>query len=309
VSEISVLDPPAGVRKKAIRPRRRTRPWIALGFLAPFFVPFVLFYVAPVAYAVVQSTQVVKRVGGVFGTQVTQFGGLAQYRAVFTNDDFWSGIVRVVAFGLVQVPIMMGVALLLALVLDSRATRGGRFFRLVYFLPFAVPGVIAAIMWGSLLDPATSPFYRAGLHIDFLGPGYVFAAIANVGVWTYAGSNTVILVAALTAVPREVFDAARIDGAGALRIARSIKIPLVRPAIVFSAILNVIGTLQLITEPKVFQSLTSQITSGYTPNMLAYNAASADQYGFAAVVSVVMTVVTFIASFGFLRFVQNRGQR
>jgi multiple sugar transport system permease protein len=285
--------------------RGRSRQLVGLGFLGPFFIPFVLFYVGPVVYAAVQSTEVTERVGGIFGTEVTRFGGATQYIAVLSSGDFWSSLSRVVLLAVVQVPVMGAVALILALLLDSPRVKLGRFFRLAYFLPFAVPGVVAAIMWGSLLDPSTSPIYQAGVHVNFLGPDLVLPSIGNVAIWTYAGSNAIIFLASLKAVPPQLFEAARIDGAGDLRIAWSIKIPLVRPTIVFTAILNMIGVLQLITEPMIFRTITSEVTSEYTPNMLAYNAASANQYQYAAAVSVTLAVITFAASFGFLKLLQR----
>ena len=265
-----------------------------------------MFYIGPILYAIVQSSQVIDRVGGIFGDEVTRFGGLTQYGAVLSSGDFWSSMVRVVVLAVVQVPILMAVALLLALLLDSPWVRLGRLFRLAYFLPFAVPGVVAAIMWGSVLAPSTSPFYQAGLHVDFLSSSLVLPSIGNVAVWTYAGSNTIILLASLKTVPPQLFEAAKIDGASNLRIAWSIKMPLARPAIIFTATLNMIGVLQLITEPMVFRALSSAVTSSYTPNMLAYNAASENQYHYAAALSVTLAILTFATSFGFLKFEQRR---
>jgi multiple sugar transport system permease protein len=288
------------------RPRHWKRRLIGLGFLGPFFIPFVIFYVGPVVYAAIQSTRITERVGGIFGSEVTKFGGLTQYGALLGSGEFWSSLSRVLVLAVVQVPVMMLIALMLALLLDSPWVKLGRFFRLAYFLPFAVPGVVAAIMWGSMLAPSTSPFYQAGLQVDFLGPHLVLPSIGNVAVWTYAGSNTIILLAALKSVPPQLFEAAQIDGAGPVRIAWSIKIPLVRPAIVFTAILNMIGVLQLITEPMIFRTITSEVTSGYTPNMLAYNAASVNQYHYAAALSVTLAIVTFGASFVFLKTLQRR---
>ncbi len=86
------------------------------------------------------------------------FGGFAQYVLVFQNGPFWSSVGRVLLFGAVQVPVMLGLALLFALLLDSPLLRGKRFFRLAFFVPYAVPGVIAAIMWGFLYSPNLSPF-------------------------------------------------------------------------------------------------------------------------------------------------------
>ena len=118
-------------------------------FLLPFGVLFVLFYLVPVLYAIYQSLLTVER-EGTFGPAVQVFGGLTQYIAVFQNGPFWESIGRVLLFGVVQVPIMLGVALVLALLLDSPLIRGSKFFRLAFFAPYAVPSVIAAIMWGFL---------------------------------------------------------------------------------------------------------------------------------------------------------------
>ena len=77
---------------------------------------------------------------------------------MFQNGAFWSSVRRVLLFGVVQVPVMLGLALLFALLLDSPLLRGKKFFRLAFFVPYAVPGVIAAIMWGFLYSPNLSPF-------------------------------------------------------------------------------------------------------------------------------------------------------
>lgn len=139
-------------------PIRRTRK--RQGFLAVFLLPFgllfSLFYLAPILYAIWQSTRVVER-DGTFGAAREVFGRFTQYQAVFSNTEFWESVGRVLLFGAVQVPVMLGLALLLALLLDSPLVRGRRFFRLAYFAPYAVPGVIAAIMWGFLFSPNLSP--------------------------------------------------------------------------------------------------------------------------------------------------------
>ena len=291
------------------RSKIKVSRFVLFCFLAPFFVPFIIFYVGPIGYAVLQSLQTTVRIGGVFGEEVSRFAGFTQYLAVIESPDFQAGVVRVLAFGVIQVPAMMVVALVLALLLDSPHSRFDRFFRLVYFMPIAVPGVIAALMWGALLDPATSPFDQAGMGVNFLGPELVFVSLGNLGIWAFAGANVVIILSALTAIPREVYEAARIDGASNLQIALAIKVPLVRPAIIFATMLNIIGTLQFFTEPMLFRTLTSHITSSFTPNMLAYGAATGHRYSFSAAVSVSLALVTFVASLGFLRFLQKGAQQ
>jgi multiple sugar transport system permease protein len=215
----------------------------------------------------------------------------------------------VLLFGIVQVPIMLGLALVLALVLDSGLVRGKRFFRLAFFLPYAVPGVVAAIMWGYLYSPNLSPFTAVTANVDLLSADFVLWAMANVVTWVYAGYNMLIIYSALLAVPTEIYEAARIDGAGQFRTAWSIKIPLVMPAIVLTTVFSIIGTLQLLAEPQVFRSFSSAVSSTYTPNLTVYSTSSVPNFHLAAAFSVVLAIATFVLSFSFLKFTQRKGIR
>ncbi|WP_062318586.1 carbohydrate ABC transporter permease [Demequina maris] len=275
--------------------------------VAPFGVLFALFYLLPIGYAVYQSLLVVER-DGTYGEAREVFGGLTQYALVFQNEAFWQSMGRMLLFGIVQVPVMLGLALLFALLLDSSLVKGRRFFRLAFFVPYAVPGVIAAIMWGNLLSPNLSPFKALTRNVDLLGADLVLWSIANVVTWVFVGYNMLIIYSSLLAIPAEIYEAARIDGAGQLRIAWSIKIPLVRPAIVMTAVFSIIGTLQLLAEPQVFQSFSSAVTSNYTPNMTVYATAAIPNTNLAAAISVVLALVTFVLSFSFLRFTQRKAQ-
>lgn len=275
-------------------------------FLGPFAVLFGLFYLAPIGYAIWQSTRVVKR-ESTFGPAKEVFGGFKQYQAVFDNTEFWSSIGRVLLFGAVQVPVMLGLALLLALLLDSPLVKGKKFFRLAYFAPYAIPGVIAAILWGFLFSPNLSPFGLITNNIDFLSKGLVLWAIAMVVTWVYTGYNMIIIYSSLLSIPSEIYEAARLDGAGQVRIAWSVKIPLVIPSLVLTTIFSIIGTLQLLTEPQVFKTFSSAVTSTYTPNLAVYAASSIPDYSLASAMSVVLAVATFILSFSVLKFTQRKG--
>jgi multiple sugar transport system permease protein len=289
--------------------RRARRAWIV--FVLPFAIPFMLFYLAPIGYAITQSFLATERSGGIFGEARTVFTGPDQYVAVFSDPVFLQGIGRMLLFGVVQVPIMLALALGLALLLDSGVARFKRFFRIAYFLPYGIPGVIAALMWGFLYSPQLSPivdlFDAVGPRPDFLGAGAILWSIANIVTWTYTGYNMLIIFAALQAVPPELSEAAHMDGAGAWRIAWSIKIPLVRPALILTAVFSIIGTLQLFTEPIVLRAISTNVTSGFTPNLLAFSIASGNNYPLAAATSVVLALGTFVLSFGFFRFAQRRG--
>lgn len=293
--------------RTAVRRRRRgasrhtTRAaWL---FLAPFGVLFLIFYVVPIGYAIGKSFYKVER-ASVFAKPVEVFAGLDNYTLVLSNDDFRASVVRILLFGVVQVPVMLVVALLLALLLDSAVVRGKRFFRLAYFLPYGVPGVIAAIMWGFLYTPSLSPINDV-VDVNLLSGGLILWSIANIVTWTYTGYNMLIIYSALQAIPDEVYEAARLDGASGLAIALRIKVPIVRPALVLTAVFSIIGTLQLFTEPAVMRQISTVISSTYTPTLAAYSQVSAQNYGFGAAMSVVLAVATFVLSFTFLKVTQR----
>lgn len=288
------------------KPKNKFNKAIVL-FVAPFGLLFVLFYLAPITYALYQSFLKVER-QGTFGKAKEVFGGFTQYIAVFQNGPFWESIGRVFLFGVVQVPVMLGLALLFALLLDSPLVRGKKFFRLAFFVPYAVLGVIAAIMWGFLYSPNLSPFTQVTSNINFLSADLVLWAMANVVTWVFVGYNMLIIYSALLSIPTEIYEAARLDGAGQLRIALSIKIPLVIPAIVMTAIFSIIGTLQLLAEPQVFRTFSSAVNSTFTPNLAVLTTSSIPNIHLAAAMSVVLALTTFVLSFAFLKFTAPKGK-
>ena len=300
-------EPGAAVKSKATRRPVAHKKAIAI-FVLPFGVLFAMFYLVPIGYAVYQSLLVIER-DGTFGQAKEVFGGLTQYIAVFQNGPFWTSVARVLLFGVVQVPVMLGAALLLALLLDSPLVKGKKFFRLAFFVPYAVPGVIAAIMWGFLYSPNLSPFTALTSSIDFLSADLVLWAMANVVTWVYVGYNMLIIYSALLAIPTDIYEAATLDGAGQARIIWSIKIPLIIPALALTAIFSVIGTLQLLAEPQVFRTFSSAVTSTFTPNLAVYSTSAVPNFNLAAAMSVVLALATFVLSFSILKFTQGKADK
>ena len=221
-----------------------------------------MFFIAPLVYSVILSLR---------SPLTNAFTGLLNYRTVFSNGEYWSGVVRMGYFGLIQVSVMIGLAILLALFLDSPYCRGRRFFALVYFLPFAVPGVIVAIQWGFLLEPDLDSALNVPHHLG-LAAGSVtpldyrlsLYAIMLIVTWEFTGYNMTILLTSLTNVPHQVLEAAKVDGCSELAIAARIKLPLIRRTIAFIVILSIIGTLQLFSEPVILNEIAS-IGNSFTP--------------------------------------------
>jgi multiple sugar transport system permease protein len=306
---------PAARRVQSERPgsgrpvRRRTRhKGMVLFLLAPFGILFVLFYLLPILYAIYQSFLKIRRIGP-FGPPMQVFAGLHQYERVASSQEFWSSIARMLLFFCISAPIQLGAALAFALLLDSPVVRGKKLFRLAFFAPFAVPGVIAALMWEFLYAPSLTPFPALMNNVDFLGSGLVIFAIANVVNWVYTGYNMLILHAALRSIPGNIVESARIDGAGNLRIAWSIKIPMVMPAMIMTGVISIIGTLQLFNEPTVFRTFSNAVNSKYTPNMVVYATSNIPDYSLAAAYSAMLALATCILSFAFLKAAQRRVPR
>jgi multiple sugar transport system permease protein len=249
-------------------------PWAPYVFVAPFVILFLLFLVAPIVVAIINSLYSRQSSGLGFGGSSVDFVGLENFFRAFADQGFLIGFPRVLLYGIIQVPVMMIIAAGLALLFDTALVKAARFFQFAIFLPYAVPGVIAALLWGFLYQPSVSPvlqfFADLGIDLDLLAPGSVLWAIANINLWSLIGINMIILFAALQGVPREMYEAARIDGAGELRTAVQIKLPMIGPAILLTTLSSVIGTLQLFNEPQVLQSVTSNISSDFTPNMAIY---------------------------------------
>ncbi|GGL03973.1 carbohydrate ABC transporter permease [Streptomyces flaveus] len=296
--------------------RRSARPdRAAWGFVLPFVALFLFTFVLPLGYAVYQSLLKPVRSGSLgLGPATVGFAGLDNYSLALQQSAFLESFARVLLFGIVQIPVMLLLATALALALDTLSHRWAGVLRAAYFLPYGVPGVIASILWGFLYVPGVSPIVdllgRIGLAPDFLGYDSVLWSIANIVIWEFAGYNMLVIVAQLKAIPQELHEAARIDGASAWQTALRIKLPLARPALVLTGVFSIIGTLQLFAEPLVIKPLTSTVTSSYTPNLSAYNEAFANNNIYlAAAESVILALVASVLSFGFLSLVNRRKGR
>ena len=276
----------------------------ALVFLAPFLTVFVAFYVAPVCYAVYLSLFVRKRVG--LGPAKDVFGGLANYTRAIQDTDFLTGLKNMFVLGVAQVPIMLGLAIVLALILDQSRGVFTKVCRTVFFMPYGIPTAIAAMVWGYFYSPNLSPFNQilVGLHrgtIDFLAPGIVLFSIANIVTWTWTGYNMITLFAALQNIPGDLYEAARVDGATKWDIVRSIKVPLLMPTLKILLIFSVIGTSQLFTEAFVLRPL-GYVPDNITPNLYLYLTAARDaNYSYAGAMAVLLALLIFVISGPLLR--------
>ena len=309
-----------GTVRAATPPAQRRRPSLAPYLLsAPAMILYVAFTVIPLAYAIGISL-FAERVtgGGILGIRSTVFVWFENYVDVLNDPQLIAGLGRLALYGIIAVPLTLGLALLFALVLDSPGARLRRFGRTAIFIPYAVPGIVGALLWGFMYLPSTSPFSyitrSLGLGtIPFLEQQGIYGAIANISIWGGLGFNMLVIYTALQSIPRELIEAARLDGAGEIQIALRVKVPLVGPALVLTAIFGLLGALQLYGEPTVLKPLTNTITSTWAPLMTIYqNAFALDNLPAAAAASIVLAVGTAIISLIVLlavRWTARRGMR
>lgn len=296
-------------------PRRVNRTKLApYLMLAPGIVLFVLFLALPIGYSFVLSFQKTEINGLGLGPDAssTVFAGFSNYVAALTDPELLGSTLRILGFALVLIPTLLVFALLFALLLDSKRVRGGQFFRLTIFLPFAVPAVVSSLLWGFLYTPSVSPIYyllrQAGITApSLLDPQFVTFAIANVVFWGGLGFNMLIMYTALKAIPSDIYEAARIDGANERQMALRIKIPIIIPALVMTALFTVIGTFQVYAEPTTLMPLGNGISPSWSPLMLVYrDAFTRGQTNVAAATSLIIAAVTCVLSLTALKLVQRR---
>lgn len=286
--------------------RQKKRRKAGLLFIAPFSVLFLFVFIIPICYSAYISLFQNKLIGG------KVFIGLDNYFKLFQDPQFYDGAIRVVVFTAIQVPVMLLSAIALALAIDSLKLHGIKFFRIIVFLPYAIPAIVSTLMWGFMLGVRYGLIGNlnkvAGTSFNPFAPETTMISIGVMVTWGFTGYNMLIFYAALRAVPREIYEAAAIDGANEFQVIRYIKLPALRGSLSITIIFSIIGTFQLFNEPNILATLVSNsgITSYYTPNMYAYNLAfTGSQQGYAAALALVMAAFTIVIAYA----VQIKGMK
>ena len=297
--------------RRAPRGRRsayaRRRGRAGLMFVTPFMIIYTLFMIVPIGYAVYDSLYSTKLIGG------TSFTGFANYATVLQSGPFWGGVIRVIIFGAIQIPFMLAVAFFFATVFDLGVAKFGQVFRAIYFIPFAVPIVVSALMWGFHFDPAYGPFNHlmdalGFSNFNWLSSTLMLPAIIIIAIWEWTGYNSIILYTALKSVPRDLIEAAILDDTPLWKIILRIKLPMVRPAIIMLVFINTIGAMQLFIEPNILNNYQAGvITNTWTPVYDIYSTSiQSGEYQLGAAMAVVLAVIIIAISAASLAF---RGRR
>ncbi|MFD8983513.1 carbohydrate ABC transporter permease [Streptomyces sp. NPDC059564] len=270
--------------------------------MAPFFLLFALVTVAPIGYAGYLSLFRDEQSGLGFGGTRRVFSGIGNYTEALTDPLFLASFRNIAVYCLLYVPLMVGGALLLALLLDSTLARARRFFQIAFYLPHAVPGLISAMIWLYLYTPGLSPVLSAldtaGLSWNFFGRDEALLSVVNISAWQWMGYNMIIFFAGLQAVPRETLEAAALDGAGALRTAFQVKVPAIRPTLVLTVLFTCVGAVQLFDAPQLLQLRATEMGESWSPTMYVFSAAfKGHDYGLAAASALLLALVAGAASY------------
>ena len=236
-----------------------------------------------------------------------RFVGLANYLEVLQLPLFWKTLWNTLYFVIVGVPLSIGVSLGAALLLGSRLARWRGLFRTALFAPVVTTVVAVAVIWRYLFQTRYGLINWMLAHfgippIDWLGdPHWAMPAIIVFAVWKNFGYNMIILLAALQAIPPELDEAERVDGANAWQRMRHVTLPMLRPALLLVAIITVSGYFQLFAEPYVMtqgdplQSTLSVLYLMFNQGFKWWN------LGFASAIAFVLFALILAATFVLMR--------
>jgi multiple sugar transport system permease protein len=224
-------------------------------FLTPFMVLYLLFIIGPAVYMVVMSffdTSLVK-------TGLGHFAGFGNYAEALRSNDFWSSMWHTIWFTILTTPPLVVLAFIFALLAD-RVRRGRWFFRLAFFLPYILPSAVVALIWVWLYTPALGLLTKIATTFGFPEPNWLGSpnlamwSLAITTVWWTLGFNFVLYLAGLQDIPRELYEAASMDGASPLQQVSRITVPLLGRTTTLVVVLQVIASLKVFDQMYIMTS-------------------------------------------------------
>lgn len=268
-------------------------------FTAPFFVMFLIFGLAPILY----SVYIAFFNWDALGTQ--EFIGLANFDELFVDTRFWNALVNTLDIWLLSTIPMLIFSIGLAAILHNPALRGSTFFRTILLVPNITSVLAIAIVFGQLFgrDFGMVNIIVGALgfeHIDFVqGTTSSHVAIASMIVWRWTGYNALIFLAAMLAIPNELYESASLDGAGKFKQFIYVTLPSLRNTITFVLIVGTIGGLQVFAEPLILGGSFNGGDSGQFSTLTLFlfeQAFVAYKWGYAAAIGIMITVIVAIVS-------------
>ena len=292
----------------------RAGPWQTLHrhrwpylFIAPFYLLYGGFMLYPVVYSFWLSFQDWR------GQRGTVFVGLDNYGRLMADDLFWTSLLNTVVIGLMYVPLMLLLALVLAVVLNSALFRLRTFFRAAVFAPYITATVIMALVFALIYDD--QGILNSFLALVGIGPipwtnstEWSKVSVAGLLLWHWTGYNMVLMLAGLQTIPHDLYEAADIDGASTVQRFLWITIPMMRPVILFTAILSTIGTFRIFAEPYILTG-GGPLNSSLTVLLYLYQQAfQGFKLGYASAMAYVVVGLVFVLSMVQFRMMRGRDE-
>ncbi len=266
--------------------------------IAPFYILFLIFGLFPIAFAGYLAFQ------NWDGIAPMEYVGLNQFQYLVTDALFYESIVNTLIIWVISTIPMLALALVLAFMLNQ-SLRGKSIYRIAFFIPNVTSIVAIAIVFGSIFG---NQFGLLNAFLQWAGADQVGwltsdwgikVAIASMVIWRWTGYNAIIYLAGLQAIPDDLYDAAKVDGAGTWNLFRDITIPLLRPVILFTVITSTIGGLQIFTESQILLNDSSggPGNAGLTMVLYLYDQAFVqNQFGYGAAIGWGIFVVVIVFS-------------
>ncbi|WP_066172703.1 carbohydrate ABC transporter permease [Bacillus marinisedimentorum] len=265
-------------------------------FVSPFYLLFAVFMLYPLVFSLYMSFTEWNGIGEM------RWVGFQNYKALFSDDVFVQSLWNALILFVMYVPVMLFFALVLAVVLNTGLVKFQRLFRTIYITPYITSLVAIGFTFVMIYDKdyglLNMVLQAIGIpEINWLGTvwGARFA-LASLIIWRWVGYNMIIMLAGLQNIPNELYEAATVDGAGKIRSFFSITVPMMKPVILFTAILSTVGTFMLFVEPLVLTQ-GGPVNSTITPVMYLYQQ-SFDylKFGYASSMAYIFFILIFIAS-------------
>lgn len=284
------------------RKRLARQQGAGLAFVSPYFLVFAVFGLFPLVYTAWVSLHDWTLLGG-----KVEFVGLANYHALMVDSAFWRALVNTFGIFILATVPQLVLATVLAQMLNT-GLRARTFWRMSVLLPnvtsVAAVGIIFGLIFARDYGIANWVLGMFGVeNIDWRAHRWSsWLAIATMVDWRWTGYNALILLAALQSVPKDLYEAARIDGASAWRQFRSITVPMLRPTLIFVTIIATIGGIQLFTEPLLFNSGANAISGGNRGQFqtvamyLVQEAFTGQRFGYASTIAWVLFLIIALFS-------------
>jgi len=247
-------------RRRGLSPLARREARWALIFLSPWIIGFFAFLLIPMIATFLFTFSNIN----LNQAEPLRFVGLDNYAKVFSDQQTWESLGVTLKFAAIALPVSVILPFLVALLLASRHLKASGLFRILFFMPYVVPFVAGVLIWQSMLNPDSGWIAIAlkGIGIadppDWLrDPRYVYPGLVILGLWGIGG-GVIVYLAGLKGVPTELYDAARIDGAGWWASLRHVTLPMLSPVIFYTLILAIVELLQYFLVPLVLNQGTGE---------------------------------------------------